>query len=1037
MREPPSLVGRGPLLAELRAALDAALAGHGSLVLITGEPGIGKTALITTLAGEAASRGVRVGWGRCAEGEGAPAFWPWTQVLRATGGLPSGQDHLAPPVAGITSADPPPAGITREAADRFRIFDLVARQLAGAAAGSGLLVVLDDLHWADPDSLGLLEFAARQLGSSRLLLVGSYRPDDAGDRLRRVAATAAAAAVIPLEGLGVAGVSELMAQITDGPVPSAAAAAMHSRTGGNPLFVRELTRLRQSRAAAGDRWADSATVDSVREVIDRRLARLSQPCIRMLTLAALDGEKLRPWLLTAALRSTALDTAAVTAADVPALAEEAAAVRVLAADQDGSGFRFAHDLFREVLASALPPAARRGLHRDLGVALETSRAEGSVVHPAELAAHFLAAASGGDAEVSGPAVRYLREAAADATERLAFEDAVTLAERALALSSLAGLDGRTRLGLLLDVADARRLAGRLGLAAATYRDAFSVADQLGDHDAAAVAAIGLHLTGVKTGPSAERDSHAALLAAAAEALGATSAALAARVQAALARTLYHSLEADQMARAVPIAERAVELARAAGDPSASADALQALHDVNWVPGQANRRLGVLGQLAQLAQEAPGRNAVRIRLRTQLLRAQALLELGDPGAPAEADAYCAGADRLGDPWSRWQSLSRRAAAALLAGRLDHAADLASQAERLSADLGDADAAWIGDIQRWELARFTRERAGYRRRRPDSAPPVETWPPWPALILAEQGDHEGAAKVLSGFGIHQAWGPGVSAAYDLWFPAIAAEAAARCGSDQLRGDLYRLLAPYSGTQVGCGAWVAYCGAVDYYLGLLAAARADHTAAAAHLDAATAQHLRLGAPLWAALSRQHYDRLQHPPNGRNRFRRDGAVWALAYGDVQAHVPHAKGLQDIAVLLAHPGQPVPASDLAGTITRFRGEPALDRQAVAAYRARLRDLDDDIAEADAGHDPERAARARAERDALVTELTRSVGRGGRPRRLGDDTEKARKTVTIRIQRALRLLDTHHPALASHLRDAVRTGTTCSYQPAQPLTWEL
>jgi hypothetical protein len=154
---------------------------------------------------------------------------------------------------------------------------------------------------------------------------------------------------------------------------------------------------------------------------------------------------------------------------------------------------------------------------------------------------------------------------------------------------------------------------------------------------------------------------------------------------------------------------------------------------------------------------------------------------------------------------------------------------------------------------------------------------------------------------------------------------------------------------------------------------------------------------------------------PAGRNCFRRDGSVWALAYGGVQAYVPHAKGLQDIPALLAHPCQPIPASELAGMITRSRGEPALDRRALAACRARLRDLDDDIAEADSDNDPERAARARAERDAFATELTRSVGRGGRPRRLGDDTEKTRKTVTIRIQRALRLLDSHHPALASHL----------------------
>src|SRR6266568_2339267 len=109
-----------------------------------------------------------------------------------------------------------------------------------------------------------------------------------------------------------------------------------------------------------------------------------------------------------------------------------------------------------------------------------------------------------------------------------------------------------------------------------------------------------------------------------------------------------------------------------------------------------------------------------------------------------------------------------------------------------------------------------------------------------------------------------------------------ATAGCGSDQLCGDLYQLLTPYSGTQVGCGAWVAYCGAVDYYLGLLAAAQGDRTTATGHLDAATAQHLRLGAPRWAALGRRQQDRQPHHPNGGNRFRRDGPVWAVTYGGV-----------------------------------------------------------------------------------------------------------------------------------------------------------
>jgi hypothetical protein len=1011
------LVGRGLALAGLRAALDAALAGHGSLVLIAGEAGIGKTALAAHFAGQATARGVPVAWGSCAEGDGVPAFWPWTQVLRATGGLAEGEDHVGPRAAAAGGGAP------GGAVDRFAVFDRVISQLRDSAVGRGLAVVLDDLHWADPDSLALLEFAGRQLAGQRLLLVGCYRDVEAGDRLRRAAA---AAEVTRLGGLEAVHVGELMAQVAAEPVPEEAAARMQARTGGNPLFVRELTRLLQARPPGEDRWSGAVTVDSVRGVIDRRLARLSQPCTRMLTLAALDGVAVRPWLLARVL------------GDGPGLAvlvEEAAAARVLVAEDGGSRLRFAHGLFCEILAAGLPAPARRRGHHDLGAALEAARAEGAVVHPAELAAHFGSAAAAGDAAAGERAVRYTREAAAEAAARLAFDDALAHLERALAVLDLGRPGAADRLGLLLELAGARRLAGRLAGAATTYRDAFAAARQLGDAEAAARAAIGLHRVGVKTGPSAERDSQAALLTAAAQALGDEPASLAARVHAALARTLYHSLEAGQMARAVPAAEHAAGLARGSGDPEANAEALLALHDVRWRPGQAGARLEVLDRIDGSASGPAAGGLLHV---TRLLHAQALLELGDPGSLTEIEAYCSGADRRGDPASRWQALSRRAAIELLAGRPDSAAGLASRAAHLAGQLGDADALWIADIQRWELARFTGGRGEYRRSRPGSPPPVETWAPWRALILADAGDPGAAAAALAGFTAGQAWGPGVSAGYDLWFPAIAAEAAARCGTGALRAGLYELLAPYAGTQVGCGAWVAYCGAVDYYLGLLAAAQ-DNDTAAAHLEAATGQHLRLEAPGWAELSRQQLDRLQRRPGrpGPNTFRPAGAVWAVAFGGTRTHVPDSKGLHDIAVLLARPGQPVPASDLAGTIAPSRGEPALDRRALAAYRARLRDLDDDIADAESGHDPERATRARLERDALVAELTRSVGRGGRPRRLGDDTEKARKTVTARIHRALRLLDTHHPALAAHLRQALHTGTTCRYEPAHPIDWEL
>ena len=170
---------------------------------------------------------------------------------------------------------------------------------------------------------------------------------------------------------------------------------------------------------------------------------------------------------------------------------------------------------------------------------------------------------------------------------------------------------------------------------------------------------------------------------------------------------------------------------------------------------------------------------------------------------------------------------------------------------------------------------------------------------------------------------------------------------------------------------------------------------------------------------------------------FRRSGAVWTMSYAGVDAIVPHARGFTDLTALLAHPHQPIAATELAGITVATRGDPVLDRRALAEYRARLRDLAGDIDNADAEHDPERATRARLERDTIIDELQRSSGLGRRVRRLGDDTEKARKTVTTRIHRAIRTLRRSHPALADHLHATVDTGTSCTYRPTEPTHWRL
>ena len=1014
------LIGRDEVLAVLRASFGQAAAGRGHLVLIGGEAGIGKTAVAVAAADRAAAHGALVLWGRCPETQGAPAFWPWAQVVRAAADAGAGPPQAVEALGRAGPAVAEPTGFSGAAASRarFQLFEATAGFLAALAESRPVVVVVEDLHWADPDSLALGEFAARQLPGRRVLLLGTYRNEEATGQLRHLAGSAS---LIPLGGLGPADVSELMARLLGRAPGQEEARRMWERTSGNPLFVTELTRLAAVRGAPGAPTLVAPVADSVRDVIERRLARLPQDCVHTLAAASLDAQVLRPALLQRAIDG-----------DVGSHLEQAAAAGVLV--RTGTGLRFAHDLFREVLAAGLTADARAGLHLRLARALEEQGAAGGVAHPAELAAHYCAVAvANPDPALRSAAVRHSRAAAADAAARLAFADAAAHLERALALLHT---DSATQADVLLELGEARRKAGRLALARATYLDAAALAQAAGDHAGLARAALGLHAVGAKTGPSAEREQTIRLLQQAAGTTG-PAGELAALVSAALARDLHHSLDASRTPQARQLAHQAVTLARGSGDPWTLAHCLIAAHDVRWRPGSARERLTVLEELLALARQL---HSADLTAQTRLLRAAALLELGSPAAHAELDLFCRESEQLGDATARWDAQSRRAAAALLAGRLEEADALIGAAGQAAEDMGNADAVWIHDLQRWELARFQAGRGHYRRRRPDAEPPVETWPPWLALQIAEAGDLEHATAIMAGFPVEQSDGPGATTGYDLWFPSIAAEAAARCGTSGQRRQLYQRLSPLAGTHVVCGAAVAYAGAVDHYLGLLAASLGEPSTAAAHLTAAVAQHHQIGASAWAQLSVREQTRPGRTAPAAatpSRFQRDGAVWHITYRGKTIRMPDAKGLHDIATLLAQPREPVSAAQLAGLVAPAGADPVLDDRARAAYKARLTELDQDIDDATAGNDAERAARAAAERDALIGELTHALGLGGRSRRLGDDTERARKAVTARIHHAIDHLQRYHPDLAAHLREAIRTGTACTYQPDQPVDWNL
>jgi DNA-binding SARP family transcriptional activator/RecA/RadA recombinase len=503
-----ALVGRKPQLALMDAALRAGAAGHGRVMLVAGEPGIGKTGLAEEAARQAAGQGVQVAWGRCYEGEGAPAFWPWVQVMRQVladatpGELGALLGRSGPEVSQllpelkelVPGLEPPP--VVELAAARFRLYQAVTGLLRRLAEARPVLVVVDDLHWADMGSLGLLAFLAAELRAARLVVLGTYRDVDvaAGQPLAETLGALARQPVVErivLGGLGTADVARLVATTVGTRPDERLVRAVHERTEGNPFFVTELLPLLQSEGTLqGDdamTAARRAIPVGVREVLQRRLARLPEQTNAVLLVGAVAGRGFDLDLVEAVAgldEERALE--AVEAAVVAGLVVE---------DEEAVGrYQFAHGLVRETIYEDISRARRVRLHARVGEALLGLHGRDDPEHVLELARHWWAAVSVTGAEAALP---FVLAAADHAMAKLAFEQAEQQLHRALeVLESMppSALRTRRELGVQMRLGS---LLGQLSSpgapeAAAMFERAAELATEAADDPAALPALVGVH-----------------------------------------------------------------------------------------------------------------------------------------------------------------------------------------------------------------------------------------------------------------------------------------------------------------------------------------------------------------------------------------------------------------------------------------------------------------------------------------------------------------------------------------------------------------
>jgi len=1075
-----SFVGRVPEMAALHAAIADAFAGRGRLVLLAGEPGIGKTRTAHEFAEKARQQGALVLAGRCYEGDGAPPFWPWVQIVRAYSAdrdpaalrteMGTGAANIAAVIAEVRERLPGlslPAALEPEPA-RFRFFDSLTTFLKNIGQVQPLVLILDDVQWADKPSLLLLRFLVRELADAHLLIIGTYR-DVALESQHPLAQLLEEIVREPhsqrlvLRGLTAEEVTRFI-ELATGTTPSEPlSTTLAKEAGGNPFFISEIVRLLVAEGGHAALYTPRVALtiplpQSVREVINRRLERLSAECKRMLSLASVIGREFSMPTL-AQMKNTNCD-------QLLEVLDEALTARLVTAVPHVVGsYSFAHALIREALYTELPTARRVQLHRHIAEALETiyghnrQSAPATNVSPvlsissagqglAELAYHFFEALRGeSDAD---KAIAYAVQAAEQALAVLAYEDAVTHYERALqALEYKQPLEGRQRYELLLALGTARTKTGDIPQAREACKQAAEEARKLQNSELLAHAALGFEKFGVPIGVVDHDVVH--LLEEVLGVFGTEDSALRARMLARLAWELHFS--ASDGERRAQLSQLATAMARRVGDKGALAAALDSRRRSLWGPGDIHERLAAMNEILRLAEETgDGERSIQ----GQFDRIVDLLELGDMLAVDEGiAAYARRAEELRQPRYRWNWTVLQTMRALMEGRFAGAEQLAMQTLTLGRKIESPTAINFFGVQMFSLSREQgrlQELESAVQNFVAQYPTVPAWRAALASLYSELGRETEARTEFTRLAVNDF----VNLPRDsTWLvgATLLAETCAFLADSHHAVLLYERLLPYAEHNVVVGDGAACNGSVSRPLGLLAATLHRWQEAVAHFESALRMNTRMGAKPFVTRTQYEYAATllaRHQPGDDAQARAllaPALVTAQELGMKGLEKKIAASLREVSdkakqntgdvpyrVDSEHPTATaeLPAANLfhydaeywtlryQGTTCRLKDTKGL------RYIAFLLD--------------------HPGQECLVTEVMESVGgsdtaakRTSCDRNSEFPLERVRLNVTKAIKAAVKKVSDNHPALGYHLTATIKTGTYCSYtpDPIQPISWVL